>query len=946
MDIDIETDKVFAAGYVGKINNRTFSISRCTVGGTIKTSAMDAAGFVAETSGVCNITDCLSGLTIVSSVNGDGTHGGFVGVQNRASNDITMKGCVFNGKLLGADTNSCGGFIGSKKKNITISDSIFAPEEVTVGNDNSAMLVPNGATAVSNSYYLYALGGDTDDGTQGKHGYSVTAGENVSFVPAGDAAQYEVSGITAYENNSCLQYNGTFYAGSEDEVSLILEHPAVPTDYTFSGYTASAGTLNDGVLTMPAENVTISGKFEFIDGIGARLVGRSITVEDDVSVNFYMELSDEIAQSETAYMQFTIPTGDKTETETVLVSDALQQDGCYRFNCNVAAKEMTSDIKAQVIDPESGRQGTVYTYSIKNYADTLLAHTKDNWSYRKAAPLVKTMLNYGAAAQIYFDKTSTGLANAGLSDEDKTLGEITDQLNPWENYTGENLSDVPFIGATLSLKSQTTLSLYFTDTDELTFTCVDEKGKERIVKPVRNGETQIARIRDIAAAELQYSYTVTVKKGDTELGSITYSPMNYCHKALNGGTQNVNLQTVAKALYWYSKEAHEYFYQNIVDLGSLPGSYEAKSGDVLTGRLEGSKKITVAAGAAVTLRDADITGLGNKELAGITLLGDANVLIEGTNAVKGGCEDYPGILVPENHTLTIDGGGSLDVFSKGSSAIGGIYNFDTPGGSGNIVIKGSTITAVGGAYCAAIGSTCFKSCGTITISGGTVNATSGFTGAGIGSGGAGSCAGIIITGGTVNAKGGENDGITSAGGAGIGSGGEGRCADIIITGGQVTAVGGQYAAGIGSGSKGEEYAASCDNITISGGTINATGGEYGAGIGCGAESSCADITITGGTVTAAGGEDAAGIGSGVEGSCSDIVISGGEVTATGGKNGAGIGSGGTYGDGARCGDITITKDVIHVTAIKGENAQAIGNGYNGICGTITIEEGANVTRDE
>ena len=149
-----------------------------------------------------------------------------------------------------------------------------------------------------------------------------------------------------------------------------------------------------------------------------------------------------------------------------------------------------------------------------------------------------------------------------------------------------------------------------------------------------------------------------------------------------------------------------------------------------------------------------------------------------------------------------------------------------------------------------------------------------------------------------------------------------------------------------SGSKGEEYAASCDNITISGGTINATGGEYGAGIGCGAESSCADITITGGTVTAAGGEDAAGIGSGVEGSCSDIVISGGEVTATGGKNGAGIGSGGTYGDGARCGDITITKDVIHVTAIKGENAQAIGNGYNGICGTITIEEGADVTRDE
>ena len=86
---------------------------------------------------------------------------------------------------------------------------------------------------------------------------------------------------------------------------------------------------------MPAENVTISGGFEFADGVGTRLVGRSISVEGDVGVNFYMEIDPEIAASETAYIQFTIPTGDKTETETVLVSDALQQDGCYRFNCNV-----------------------------------------------------------------------------------------------------------------------------------------------------------------------------------------------------------------------------------------------------------------------------------------------------------------------------------------------------------------------------------------------------------------------------------------------------------------------------------------------------------------------------------------------------------------------------------------------------------------------------------
>ena len=78
-----------------------------------------------------------------------------------------------------------------------------------------------------------------------------------------------------------------------------------------------------------------------------------------------MEIDPEIAASETAYIQFTIPTGDKTETETIPVSEAERKDGCYVFQCDVAAKEMTSEIKAQIIDPESGKSGAVYTYSVK-----------------------------------------------------------------------------------------------------------------------------------------------------------------------------------------------------------------------------------------------------------------------------------------------------------------------------------------------------------------------------------------------------------------------------------------------------------------------------------------------------------------------------------------------------------------------------------------------------
>ena len=183
--------------------------------------------------------------------------------------------------------------------------------------------------------------------------------------------------------------------------------------------------------------------------------------------------------------------------------------------------------------------------------DWLIEHKNDSDAYTKAAPLVEKMLRYGDYAKEYFDETDT------LPD----LGDVNID-SQFATYTS-TVSDDLYSGATLSLKSQTTLSLYFTDEEELTFTCVDKDGDERILETVRNGSTQIARIRNIAASELKDSFTVTVKKGETVLGAITYSPMNYCCKALNGGTENENLINAVKALVAYSDAANEYFTEGV-----------------------------------------------------------------------------------------------------------------------------------------------------------------------------------------------------------------------------------------------------------------------------------------------------------------------------------------------------------------------------------------------
>ena len=178
---------------------------------------------------------------------------------------------------------------------------------------------------------------------------------------------------------------------------------------------------------------------------------------------------------------------------------------------------------------------------------------------------------------------------------------------------------------------------------------------------------------------------------------------------------------------------------NTVDVSSLTGNYTAQNGDILTGELKGNYKISISDGATVTLNDATIEGTNNEnyDWAGITCEGNATINLSGTNTVKGFWENYPGIYVPVNKTVTILGTGSLTASSNGWGAgIGGGYNLS----SGSILINSGTIVASGGYEAAGIGSGGSTDkvgvvyCGTITITGGDVTATGGVRAAGIGSG--------------------------------------------------------------------------------------------------------------------------------------------------------------------------------------------------------------------
>ena len=86
-----------------------------------------------------------------------------------------------------------------------------------------------------------------------------------------------------------------------------------------------------------------------------------------------------------------------------------------------------------------------------------------------------------------------------------------------------------------------------------------------------------------------------------------------------------------------------------VDLAKLSADYEAKDGDVLSGILDGNYKITIADGAKVTLKNAVVYGVDDRDCkwSGITLLGDATLVLEASNIVRGFDGGFPGIFGPE-----------------------------------------------------------------------------------------------------------------------------------------------------------------------------------------------------------------------------------------------------------------------------------------------------------
>ena len=192
---------------------------------------------------------------------------------------------------------------------------------------------------------------------------------------------------------------------------------------------------------------------------------------------------------------------------------------------------MTDTVTLQLVT--DGVAGDLYSTTGRDYAEKILAD--EQWStYHE---VVKHMLNYGAAAQVYFKYNDTDLANKNYKVD---AAEIPAGV-PAVEVSGK-VSGITFYGASLLFKSKTAVRFYFIgSTEGISF------GDYEAVK--KDGMYYV-EIADINPQNLDEVIELVVSDAAGNELTVAYSPMHYI-KRMYFGNGSADLKAVLQAMYGY-----------------------------------------------------------------------------------------------------------------------------------------------------------------------------------------------------------------------------------------------------------------------------------------------------------------------------------------------------------------------------------------------------------
>lgn len=220
----------------------------------------------------------------------------------------------------------------------------------------------------------------------------------------------------------------------------------------------------------------------------------------------------------------------------------------------ITAKEYAMDMgnTHTVVVKKGGKTLLEKEISVSDYLHTIINDDK----YKKYQPVAKAMLRYGGAAQKYFGVNADSPVDSDITGADISNVSVTGEEFDSESFNSTLASKpVSYYGMNLSLRSETTFSLFFEISSDSDKAAATEflNGFTFDGAPVtaeENSENYLAVSMNVPASALSKEYEFTNGKI-----SVKFSPSQYLKTAT--GNSDEKLVNVCKALYAYGKAAEE-----------------------------------------------------------------------------------------------------------------------------------------------------------------------------------------------------------------------------------------------------------------------------------------------------------------------------------------------------------------------------------------------------
>ena len=283
------------------------------------------------------------------------------------------------------------------------------------------------------------------------------------------------------------------------------------------------------------------------------LVGYSITLTDNIGLNVYFNLSEELRNRADTWVYFTLPDGSK---QMSYIGNSKQElngsEYVYGFTCTVPARMVDETISFYLQNKSMGYTSPTYTQSVKGYAQVLATGNYDS----ETKQLAKALTTYGAYAKRYFSDDSYAIPSDSMI---ITLPSSENVINGLKDYSASisrktDSDSLRFTGCSLILRDSVSVRYYFVS--ENRYLTEEEMARTKFEWVDTDWSTMTTYYYYESPGCNVADWGVMGHTADPEF-SVKYCPLNYIHDAMCQYTQG-SLYDLLRSMYAYYAAAQAY----------------------------------------------------------------------------------------------------------------------------------------------------------------------------------------------------------------------------------------------------------------------------------------------------------------------------------------------------------------------------------------------------